>query len=99
MLRFIAEAEEQIERKMAQLLERQIMEVEQCLDTFELRVLTRTSTVDLKTLQHIMESLRLDMDTILEVMAPKFEALSAEPTVDTVFVALFSASAVPPSPP
>ena len=39
MKRSIAKAEERMERKMAQHTERKIMEVHQCLDAFELRVL------------------------------------------------------------
>ena len=39
MSRSIAEAEEHMDRKMAQHTERKIMEVHQCLDAFELRVL------------------------------------------------------------
>ena len=48
------------------------------------------------TLQDAVESLREDLDTILEVQVPEFEAHSAEPPEDTVLAALFSTTATPP---
>ena len=57
MQRSIAEAEERLERKMAQHTERKIAEVHQCLDTFELRMLAQTAPpVDVSTLQAAVES-------------------------------------------
>ena len=74
----IAEAAEQIERKMAQHTERQIMEIHQRLDAFELRVLARPSPkVDLTTLQAVVESLRADLDTIMDARVPESKAPSA----------------------
>ena len=47
--------------------DRKSMEVQQRLDAFKLRVLARPApTVDVMTLQAAVESLRADLDTILE---------------------------------
>ena len=71
MQKSIAETEERIKKKMAQRTERQIMEVHQPLDIFGYRVLAWTTpTVDLKTLQDAVASLREDMDAILEAQVP-----------------------------
>ena len=89
-----------MERKMAQHTERKIMEVHQCLDAFELRVLARPAPpVDVLTLKDAAEILRADLDTILEARVPKSEAPSTEPAEDTVLAALFSTGLVPPPPP
>ena len=67
MQRSIAEAEECLERRMVQHTERKIAEVHQRLDTFELRVLDRPAPqVDVSTLHAAVESLRADIDMILE---------------------------------
>ena len=51
------------------------------------------------TLQAAVESLRADIDMILEARVPKSEAPSAEPAEDIVMVALFATSEIPPPPP
>ena len=51
------------------------------------------------TLQATVESLRADLDTILEYRVPDSEAPSADPAEDTVLAALFSTSDIPPPPP
>ena len=72
----------------------------QRLDAFELRVLARpASPVDVSTLQAAVDSLRTDIDTILEARVPESEAPSVEPTDDTVLAALFATSEIPPPPP
>ena len=51
MQRFIAEAEERLERRTVHHIERKIAEVHQFFDTFELRVLARPSSqADVSTL-------------------------------------------------
>ena len=93
MQRSITEAEERLERKMVQHTERKITEIHQHLDAFELRVLARPAPqVDVSTLQATVESLRADIDMILETRVPECEAPSAEPAEDTVMAALFSTS-------
>ena len=75
---------------MRQFTERKIVKVNQLLDAFELRVLARPAhPVDVSTLQAAVDSLRADIDTILEVRVPEFEAPSVEPAEDTVLAALF----------
>ena len=66
MKRSIDEAEERLQRRMVQHTERNIAEVHQCLDAFELRVLARPAPhVYLMTLQVVVDSLRVDIDMIL----------------------------------
>ena len=66
---------------------------------FELRVLARpTPPVDVSTLQAAVDSLRADIDTILEARVPVSEATSVEPVEDTVLAALFTALKIPPPP-
>ena len=100
MQKSITESEERLERKMVQFIERKIDEVNQRLDAFELRVLARPSpSVDVSTLQNRVDSLRADIDTILEARVPESEAPSVEPAEDTVLAALFATSEIPPPPP
>ena len=100
MQRSITEAEERLERKMVQHTERKIVEVHQCLDAFELRVLARPAPpVDVSTLQAAVDSLRADMDMILDARVPESEAPSAEPAENTVMATLFATSEIPPPPP
>ena len=100
MQKSITESEERLERKMVQYTERKIAEVNQRLDAFELRVLARPAPpVDVSTLQAAVDSLRADIDTILEARVPDSEAPSVEPAEDTVLVALFATSEIPPPPP
>ena len=60
---------------------------------------TDNPKIDLTTLQAVVESLREDLDTILEDQVPKFEAPSVEPSEDTVLATMFSTTAVSPPPP
>ena len=53
----------------------------------------------MSTLQDAVDSLRADIDTILEARVPEPEAPSVEPAEDTVLAALFATSEVPPPPP
>ena len=70
------------------------------MDAFELRVLARPALqVDVSTLQAAVDSLRVDIDTILEARVPESKAPSNEPAEDTVLVALFATSEIPPPPP
>ena len=72
MQKSIAESEESLEWKMIQYTERKIAEVHQRLDAFELRVLARPAPpVDVSTLQDVVDSLRADIDTILEARVPE----------------------------
>ena len=96
----ITESEERLKRKMVQYTERKIAEVHQRLDAFELRVLARPAPpVDVSALQAAVDSLRTDIDTILEARVPKFEAPSVEPAEDIVLAALFATLEIPPPPP
>ena len=100
MQRSITEYEERLERTMMQFTKRKIAEVNQRLDAFELRVLARPAPpVDVSTLQAAVDSLRADIDTILEARVPESEAPSVEPAEDTVLAALFATSDIPPLPP
>ena len=87
MQKSITESEARMERKM----QRKIAEVNQRLDAFELRVLARPAPpVDVSTLQAAVDSLRADIDTILEAWVPDSEAPSVEPVEDTVLAGLFA---------
>ena len=82
---------------MAQHTERKFAEVHQLLDAFELRVITHPAPpVDVSALQAALESLRADLDMILEARVPESEASSAEPVEDTMLAALFATSEIPP---
>ena len=99
MQKSIAEAEELLERRMVQHTERKIAEVHQRLDTFELRVLDRPAPpVDVSTLQAGVDSLRADIDMILEARVSESEAPSVEPAEDTVMAALFATLEIPQPP-
>ena len=99
MQKSITESAERLERKMMQFTERKIVEVNQHLDAFELRVLARPAPpVDVSTLQAAVDSLRADIGTILEARVPEPEAPSVEPAEDTVLAALFTTE-IPPPPP
>ena len=92
MQKSIAESEARMERQM----QRKIHEVNQRLDAFELRVLAQPAPpVDVSTLQAAVDSLRADIDTILEarVLEP------VDPVEDTVLAALFATSDIPPPSP
>ena len=85
---------------MAQHTERKIIEVHQRLDAFELRVLAwKSPLVDVSTLQPAVESLRADIDMILEARVPESEDPCADPAEDTVLVALFATSEISHPPP
>ena len=90
MQKSITESEECLERKMVQFLELKIAEVNQRLDALELRVLARPSpAVDVSTLQAAVDSLRANINTILDARVSESEAPSVEPAEDTVLAALF----------
>ena len=92
MQKSITESEARMERQM----QRKIGEVNQRLDAFKLRVLARPAPpVDVSTLQAAVDSLRADIDTILEARVPE----SVQPAEDTVLAALFATSEIPPPPP
>ena len=57
-----------------------------------------TPQVDVSTLQAAVESLRADIDMILEARVPKSEASFAEPAEDTMMAALFATPEIPPPP-
>ena len=96
MQKSIAESEAHMERKMQQFTERKIAEVNQHLDAFELRVLSRPAPpVDVSTLQAAVANLRADIDTILAARVSE----SVEPAEDTVLAALFPTPDIPPSSP
>ena len=99
MQKSINESEERLERKMVQYIERKIAEVHQRLDAFELRVLAWPAPpLDVSTLQVAVESLRADIDTILEASMTESEAPSVDPAEDIVMAALFATSEIPPPP-
>ena len=81
---------------MQQFTEWKIAEVNQRLDAFELRVLARPAPpVDVSTLQAAVDSLRADIDTILEARVSE----PIDPIEDTVLAVLFATSEIPqPSP-
>ena len=100
MQRYIGEAEERLEKKIIKHTERKVMEVHQRFNAFELRVLVRPApTVDVASLPAAMESLRAELDTILEARVPESKSPSAKPTEDTVLAALFSTATLPLRPP
>ena len=75
MRKSITESEERLERKMVQFTERKIIDVNQLLNAFELRMLARPAPpVDVSTLQAAVDSLRADIDTILEARVPESKA-------------------------
>ena len=85
---------------MVQFSERKVAEVNQLLDSFELRVLARPAPpMDVSTLQAAVDTLRADIDMILKARVPESEAVSGEPAEDTVLAALFATSEIPPPPP
>ena len=85
---------------MVQHTERKIAEVHQRLDAFGLRVLARSAPpVDVSTLKSAVDSLRADIDTILEARVPESEAPSVELAEDTLLATLFATSDNPPPPP
>ena len=85
---------------MAQHKERKIAEVHQRLDAFEFWVLSQPDPqVDVSTLQAAVESLRADIDIILEARVPESEDPFAEPAEDKVLAALSANFEIPPPPP
>ena len=66
---------------MVENIEWKIDEVHQCLDAFKLRVLARsTPQVDMSILQAVVDSLRTDIDMILEARVYESKAPFAKPT-------------------
>ena len=53
----------------------------------------------MSTLQAVVDSIRADIDMILEARVPESEAPSAEPAEETLMAALFTTSEIPPPPP
>ena len=89
-----------MERKMVQRTERKILRFISAFDAFELRVLAHPAPpMNVSTLQAAVDSLRTDIDMILEARVPESETLSTEPAEETVMAALFSSSEIPPPPP
>ena len=85
MQRSITGAEERLERRMVQHIERKIAEVHQRLNAFELQVLAHPAPpVDVSTLQAAVDSLRADIDMILEARVLESEAPFVEPAEDKV---------------
>ena len=85
---------------MVHYTERNIVEVHQRLDTFELRVIGQPAPqVDVSILQAAVDSLRTDIDMILAARVPESEAPSAEPAEDMVMETLFATFEIPPTPP
>ena len=85
---------------MVQYTEWNIVEVHQRFDAFKLRVLARPAPpVYVSTLQAAVDSLRADIDMILEARVPESEAPSVEPVEDTMLAVLFTTSEIPPPPP
>ena len=75
---------------MVQHTERKIAEDHQRLDTFDLLVLARpTPQMDVSSLQSALDSLRANINMILEDRVLESEAPSAEPAEDTLTGALF----------
>ena len=69
-------------------------------ERLELRVLAwPTPTVDVSTLQVAVDSLRADIDTILEARVLESEVPSVEHAEDTVLATLFAPSKIPPPSP
>lgn len=78
MQKAIAEAEDQIDKKVYQQIEKRIQESTR-LDAFELRVLAcPTPNIYLMTLQADMVSLRADADAILDMRVLEPEAALVE---------------------
>ena len=70
------------------------------MDAFEFSVLARPAPpVDVSALQAAVDSLRADIDTILEARVPESEAPSIELAEDTMLASLFATSEIPPPPP
>ena len=100
MQRSITETEERLERKMVQYTERKIAEVHQRLDAFELRVLARPAPpMEVSTLQAVVDTVRVNINTILEAWVHESEAPFVELAEDTVLAALFATSEIQPPPP
>ena len=79
--------------------DRKSMEVHQRLDAFKLRVLARPApTVDVMTLQAAVESLRADLDTILEARVSESKALLQSLLKTRCWLPLFSTTTVQPAP-
>ena len=55
--------------------------------------------VDVSTLQDAVDSLRADIDKILEARVLESKAPFVEPAEDTVLAAVFATSEIPPPPP
>ena len=98
MQKSIAEAEDRIDKRVAQQTERKIQAVHQRLDEFELRVLACPApTIDLTTLKKVVMSLRAKFNGILHMRGHECETEPIELAEDTVLDALFTTlNALPP---
>lgn len=86
MQKSIVKTKNQIEKRVTQYIEQKIQAVHQCLDAFELRVLSRTtSTIDLSTLQFAVASLRSNVDVIFDTRKTDPESTPIKLAEDTVF--------------
>lgn len=94
------EDEDRIEKKVDQQSERNIKDVHQHLNAFQLRVFVRPSpTIVLTTLQAVVLSLGADVDAMLDVRVPEPKSAPVELKEDTMFVALFiTTTTLPPHP-
>ena len=98
MQRSIAEAEERLERKWSTTQSGRSLRFISVW-SFELRVLARPAPqVDVSTPQAAFESLRANIDMILEARVPESMDPSVEPAEDTLVAALFATSEIPPPP-
>ena len=81
-------------------MEHTIQAVNQRLDAFELRVLTRPApTIDLTTLQEVVESLRADVENIMEMRGTEPETVRFKIEKDIVLATVFTAHTEPPPKP
>ncbi|KAG5575422.1 hypothetical protein H5410_055556 [Solanum commersonii] len=69
MQKSIAESEARVERRMEDMMDRKVQDVNNHLDAFELRVLERPApAIDLSALQADIASLRSDVEAILAAL-------------------------------
>lgn len=92
MLNSIIEVKEHMDRN----IETNIMEINKCLNAFELCVLTRNEpSVDVSTRKVSVESLREEIYTIQEGRVPESEVPCEEPAENIILATLFSTAVVP----
>lgn len=97
MQKSINEAEDRIQKKVAQQTEWKIQAAHQHHDAFELRVLARPApTIYLTTLQVVVASLQADVDAILEMRVSEPKSAPVKLTKDKMLVALFTTTIARP---